>query len=153
MAWTKNAFAGVLGAALLTASAALAATASETIALRKGNFKEIGGAFKTVNDELRASSPDMNSLRPAAQDLATRARQSVGHFPKGTGPEAGVPTRALPAIWRDTAGFKAVQNQFVASADKLNAAVKARNAAAMEAARRDLGASCKTCHTKFRRED
>ena len=38
------------------------------IKARQANYKEIGGSFKAINDELKSDSPDMNSVRMAAVD-------------------------------------------------------------------------------------
>jgi cytochrome c556 len=70
-------------------------------------------------------------------------------FAKGTGPEAGK-TRALPEIWTKTADFDAAIKMFEERAPKLLAAVKAKDAAAVQAAFREVGGSCKNCHDSFR---
>jgi cytochrome c556 len=120
------------------------------IKARKGNYKEIGGAFKSINDELKTGAPDMNSLRPIARDLASRAAFSLKHFPKGSGPESKQPTRAKAAIWSNQGEFNAIQQQMVEAAKALNAAAAAGNLAGMQSARTKLGATCKSCHDKFR---
>lgn len=133
--------------------AAASPTISAAITARKANFKEIGGAFKTINDEIKSGFPDFNSVRPLAKDIAGRSALQLKHFPKGSGPESGVKTRAKPSIWKDYAGFTKLQKDMVASANALNAAVTARDLPAMTKARNALGATCKACHDKFREEE
>jgi len=142
----------ISGAVLVvTAGVALAApAASGVIAARKANFKEIGGAFKAVNDEIKSGAPDMNAVRSATRELSTRAAASLKHFPKGSGPQAGVKTRAKAAIWAKGPEFAALQKQFAAQANTLNAAAMSGNVAGLTAARTALGATCKSCHDKFR---
>lgn len=145
--------AAVLAALLGTAALAAASPAiTAAIAARKANYKEIGGAFKTINDEIKSGSPDFNSVRPLARDIAARSALQLKHFPKGSGPESGVKTRAKPAIWKDYASFSKLQKDMVASANTLSAAATARDVAALSKARTALGATCKSCHDKFREE-
>lgn len=139
-------------ALLLGSYAAWAASPAVTSAIsaRKANFKEIGGAFKTINDELKSGAPDMNAVRPAARDLATRSAQQVKFFPRGSGPESGVKTRAKAEIWADNAAFVKLQNDMTGAANALNAAAVSGNATALATARTSLGATCKSCHDRFR---
>lgn len=143
----------VIAALLSTAALAAASPAiTAAIAARKANYKEIGGAFKTINDEIKSGSPDFNSVRPLARDIANRSALQLKHFPKGSGPESGVKTRAKAAIWKDYASFTKLQKDMVTSATALNAAATARDVAALAKARTALGATCKSCHDKFREE-
>jgi len=146
---------GLAGTALVSGTAIIAASATptQTISLRKGNFREIGGSFKTINDEIKSGSPNLAAVRPAARDIATRARTTVNLFPRGTGPEAGVTTRALPAIWANASQFVQLQRNLIAAADALNAAAASGNTAALPGAARELGATCKACHDQFRDSD
>ena len=120
------------------------------VAARKANFKEIGGAFKTVNDEIRSGRPDMNALKPAARDLATRSRLSLGHFPRDSAPGPGITTRAKADIWANMPAFVKLQNMMVNASASLDAAVSRGDVGAMTKARDALGATCKACHDRFR---
>lgn len=141
-----------LSLTLAASYAAYAASpvAEKAVADRKGNLKEIGGAFKTINDELKTGSPDFNSVRPAARNIADRAPFLLKMFPKGSGPESGVKTRAKPEIWTNNAAFVKLQNDMVAAARSLNAAAIKGDVAALTAARTSLGGTCKSCHDQFR---
>ena len=145
---------GLAGTALVCGTIiATAATPAQTISLRKGNFKEMGGSFKTVNDEIKSGSPNLAVVRPAARDIATRARATVNLFPRGTGTEAGVTTRALPIIWTNANQFVQAQRNLISAADALNAVAVSGNTAALPAAAKALGATCKSCHEQFRESD
>jgi cytochrome c556 len=84
-----------------------------------------------------------------AKEVADASVNQQQWFAKGTGPEAGK-TRALPEIWTKTADFDAAIKMFEGRAPKLLAAVKAKDAAAVQAAFREVGGSCKNCHDSFR---
>lgn len=143
----------LMGISLLAGSyAAVAASPAITAAVkaRKANYKEIGGAFKTINDEIKSGAPDMNTVRPLARDLAARSLQQLKYFPRGSGPESGLKTRAKAVIWSDSTAFVKLQKNMVVSANALNAAAIKGNVAAITSARTVLGANCKACHDRFR---
>ena len=147
--------AGVGAALLVVGYAASAATPQIAAAVnaRKASFKEIGGAFKAVNDEIKSGAPDFNSVRPAARELATRSAQVIKYFPNGSGPQSGLKTRAKAEIWAQQAAFIKIQRDMVAAANALNTAAAAGNVAALTQARNALGGTCKACHDRFRMPD
>lgn len=150
-----NKTAAVLAAAMLVALPAMAASPAikAAVAARKANYKEIGGAFKAINDELRSGAPDMATVRPAARIIATRSADTLRHFPRGSGPESGERTRAKAAIWAQPGQFNDLQRRMVDAANQLNAAATRGDVAALSAARTALGATCKSCHDQFRETD
>lgn len=143
---------GMLAAAVLGTPAAgkQGAQGAAAAAARKGNFREIGGAFKTINDELRTGAPDMNAVRPAARDLAQRAQLTLGQFPRSSAPGPSLQTRAKADIWANQAAFVKLQNEMIAAAKALDAAASRGDVAAMKGARDTLGGTCKSCHDRFR---
>ena len=134
------------------AVAALAATPAAIAAIkaRQANFKEIGGAFKGINDEIKTGSPNWSAVRTAAHELSTRASGQARYFVRGSGPESGEKTRALPVIWTDAAGFAKANADFVRAAAALDGAAQRGDAAALAGARTALGGACKGCHDKYR---
>jgi cytochrome c556 len=60
------------------------------------------------------------------------------------------PTRALPAIWSNPAGFAARIEAFQTAADALVEAARGGDAAAIEAAQGALQPTCGACHMEFR---
>jgi cytochrome c556 len=139
---------------MLASYAAYAASPAVTDAVkaRQASLKEIGGAFKNINDELKSGSPDMNSVKPLARDIAARTALLPKYFPKGSGPESGLKTRAKPDIWKDNAAFVKLQGDMTSAARALDAAAASGNVAGLTAARNSLGATCKSCHDRFRAE-
>ena len=86
---------------------AVAASPAKTIETREANFKVMGKAMKGMFDQFKTPAPDMAVIKASAAALSQAAPKVAGHFPKGSGPESGVKTHALPAIWEKPADFKA----------------------------------------------
>ena len=120
------------------------------IEARQSNFKDLGGAFKTVRDQLRLSKPDMNAIQQAALSVKEFSEQHSTWFPKGTGPEAGVQTAAKPEIWSDPQGFASANKRFAEEGAKLYALSEAKDVAGLKAHTQVLGAACKNCHDTYR---
>jgi cytochrome c556 len=142
-----------VGSFLFMPVQAASPTVVAAIKARKANYKEIGGAFKTVSDEVKTGSPDIGTIRSLARDIATRAAGQMKWFPKGSGPESGEKTRAKAVIWSDMAGFNRAQANFVAAANGLNSAIASSNSAQIAQAHKTLGATCKACHDRYREND
>jgi len=139
-----------LVAAVLAAPAVGQQSGAAAVAARKANYKEIGGAFKAINDELRGGAPDPNTLRPATRNIAQRAQVTLRHFPRDSAPGPGIQTRAKAEIWSNQAAFVKIQNDMIAAAKALDVAASGDDVAAMRSARDTLGATCKGCHDRFR---
>ena len=67
----------------------------------------------------------------------------------GPGTDKG-DTRALPAIWADSAKWQQAITRFQADATALNVAAKTGDLDAIKKASGALGQSCKACHDSFR---
>lgn len=130
------------------AVAAYAATPAEAQKARHEHYEKLGEHFKAVRDNSRGD-PNWAALETAAAQVVEASVDQQQWFAKGTGPEAGK-TRALPEIWTKPADFEAAMKMFSDRAPKLLAAVKARDAAGVQAAFREVGGSCKNCHDNFR---
>lgn len=141
-------FAALLAGGLTACSEA--APKNPTIEARKANFKAIGVAFKTVGDQLKTGTPDLEKIRPATSDLVKRTALIKDYFPAGTGPETGAKTEAKALIWSKPAEFAKHSDDVVKAATALDAAATKGDLAALGTASAALGASCKACHTEFR---
>lgn len=128
-------------------------TVAATIEMRQENLKGMGGALKTVSDNLRSGSPDMAAIQAAVVTLQGHSENIGTWFPEGTGPESGVETDALPAIWEQPDEFTAAVERFQAAALVLSTAAESGDAAAVGAAFRPTGGSCGGCHDSFRADD
>ncbi|MFM5905988.1 MAG: c-type cytochrome [Novosphingobium sp.] len=153
MSYRKIIAASVAVVALGAGVATMAASPSQTISERQANFKVIGKSFKAMLDETRKPAPSIAVFRANSDALAKASVKIAGHFPKGTGPEAGVKTAALPAIWQKPGEFKASAAKLVDASKKLSAAAKSGNLDATKAALMGIGPNCKGCHDPFKAKD
>jgi len=122
----------------------------EAIAARQSNLKDLGGAFKTIRDQLRVSKPNLSEIKLAAQQIKDLVGDQHHWFPKGTGPESGIETDAKPEIWTDPTGFAAAQKEFGEQAPKLLALASAEDLAGLKSQVGVVGQTCKGCHDKYR---
>jgi len=124
--------------------ASLPATA-DVIADRKANFKANGAAMKTIAAAIGDGNRDL--ITAEAKKIAAWAAQIPAYFPEGS--DSG-DTKARAEIWFDFADFT---NRAKANEDAANALVKAATTgdpAAMIAGLKNLGASCKACHSTYK---
>ena len=128
-------------------------TPKEQIELRQGQLKKLGKAFKTISDELKAGEPDMAVIQAAAASVPVETAGMADWFPAGTGPDSGVKTDALPAIWEQPDLFAEKVSDFEAAAAGLAAAAETADKAAIAAAFAATGGTCKSCHETFRADD
>jgi len=134
----------------MSGASALAATAAGTISARQVNYKQIGKAFKAIQDETRKSAPSFALIRANARTIHGLAQRIPRWFPRGSGPETGVRTRALPIIWQQPAQFRQSAANLVRAARALDAAAARGDAGATQAAATGLGEACKACHLTYR---
>ncbi len=140
-------------AAALTVVPVAAATPAGTKAAteaRQAAFKSFGRSMKTISDEVRKPSPDMALIAAEAAKLEKAGPRIPRWFPRGSGPESGLKTEALPAIWAKPAEFRGAAGKFTAAAKGLRAAAAAKDAARVRAALGATGGTCKACHEGFR---
>jgi cytochrome c556 len=127
-------------------------TIKEAIEARQHNLKDLGGAFKTINDQLAQSTPNMQEIGFAAHEVRNHSMDLDTWFHEGTGPAAGVKTEALDKIWEDPQGFAKAAADFKATSATLANAATAEDKAALAASAKETGAACKACHTTYRQK-
>ncbi|HKR24455.1 MAG TPA: cytochrome c, partial [Allosphingosinicella sp.] len=100
------AFAAAAALSVATAAAAQLRPpeAAVRIHARQAHYKQMAAAMKGLGDQLRGDRPSLAEIRGRSRIVARLAPQLLHWFPHGTGPEAGVRTRALPAIWSNHDG-------------------------------------------------
>lgn len=125
-------------------------TPAEAVQYRQQQMKNLGGAFKGVNDQIRSGSPDLAVIRSHVPAMQKVAAELPTLFPAGSGPEAGVPTQAKSEIWSNRAGFDAKVAQFQAAVQGLATASASSDTAAIVAAAGPVGQGCQGCHSEFR---
>ena len=138
----------VLAAAL--AATPLLAAPADTVRARVDNYRELGAAFKGVNDGLRGSEVQTVLIAQSVRQIRNASRGQFEWFPAGSGPQSGAKTRAKAEIWSQPAKFKGAQDAFAKAADDLQRAVTAKDVAAIRLSAQKLGGTCKACHDAFR---
>ncbi|UVO52601.1 cytochrome c [Sphingomonas sp. SUN039] len=143
----------LVGGAVVVATCAIAAKPADVIAARQANYKQIGKAMKGIGDELRKPEPSVPVIQASAKTIVGLAPHVLKWFPKGTGPEAGVKTGALPAVWEKWPDFKIAAVKMFAASKALDAAAATGDLAKIKPAVGALGGTCKGCHETFRAKD
>jgi cytochrome c556 len=120
---------------------------------RQAALRDIGAAFKGINDEFKKSQPALGMIRQYARQIDELSKEQQFWFPPGTGPESDIETLARPAIWQQPTQFKAGQVAMSEHAGKLAKVASGEDLGAIRAQWQALGKTCKGCHDKFREED
>jgi len=146
---------GIAALALMgVADASLAQPSPAAVAqARHEHFKQIGGAAKTISDQLKSGKPVVSEVQMYAKRLDDLAPQLPSWFPPGTGPDAGVKTHAKADVWSKPAEFKTDAAAFAVEAHKLDVAAMSGDMAAVGAQMTAVNKTCKTCHMTFREKD
>lgn len=120
------------------------------IETRQESLKEMGGAMKTISDQLKLESPDVDAIYAASQTIEGHSANIADWFPNGTGPDAGVETEALASIWESPSDFEAAVTRFQNAAAGFEDIAVTRNVDDIRGGLGALGGSCKNCHDQFR---
>lgn len=137
-------------AAIVTTAAAQRPGPADQIRARQAHYKQMGGAMKAINDQLHGSAPSIGAIRQGSHVILAFAPQILRWFPPGTGPEAGVRTRALPEIWSDNQNFRRAGATLLVAARTLDAAAQRGDLAAIRIAVPQVAHACGTCHDTYR---
>ncbi|WP_426956270.1 cytochrome c [Muricoccus radiodurans] len=133
-----------LAVPLLGTGLALAQT--DPITARKDGLRRMQGHLEAINAAARAGG-DTRALTERTADMVAFYRSFPTLFPPGSDTP---PSRALPTVWTDRAGFEAADANAVAAAEALNAAAASGDAAATGRAAQAMGAACGNCHRGYR---
>ncbi len=128
-------------------------TARQTSKARQLNFKDLGGAYKTINDVLKLDQPDLTAIQLAAKDIKYASDDLLMWFPEGSGPETGLEMESLPAIWGEWEAFIKTANNFRTEAAAFNDVAKAGDLTVIAAQIKKVGGQCKACHDTYRLDD
>ncbi|MGA0604735.1 c-type cytochrome [Phenylobacterium sp. VNQ135] len=140
----------VCAAALALGGVASAAGMADVVKTRQAALKALGAEFKALNDESRKGEPDLKRIRAAAAAMRKASGELPKWFPKGSGPEAGAPTKTKPAVWSDSAGFAQSARELGAEAAKLQTVAAGGDVDEIRAQAKTVGQTCGGCHAKFR---
>ncbi len=128
-------------------------TPKAQIELRQGQLKQYGKAFKAMSDQLKSGEPDLAAIQEAATSLQAASVGMETWFPEGTGPETGIKTDALPAIWETPDDFSDEVANFHAAVGELVLVTEGGDVDAIRTAFGTAGGTCKSCHDNYRQDD
>jgi|tagenome__1003787_1003787.scaffolds.fasta_scaffold20498047_2 cytochrome c556 len=133
---------------VMTLAAASAAQAQEfnIIETRQAGQNLLSGDFTGIRAVVAAKG-DVKTLENPAKAMARWMTQFPTTFPAGS--DKG-PTKALPAVWSDPAGFRKAAGDFVEAAEKLTQLAKAGDAEGVAAQVKVVGDACSACHRTYR---
>jgi cytochrome c556 len=139
-------------AAIFGAGTAIAEETDPSVVVegRRANLRDLGAAFKAVNDELKKSSPSLPVIRQYARQIHDLAEQQRFWFPVGSGPQPDVETYAKPEIWQQADRFQSAQGAFAREAAKLVEILEKGDTGQIKAQARVVGQTCAGCHKPFR---
>jgi cytochrome c556 len=142
------------GLAMTSAATAQDSPGQTAQKARHEHFKDMGKAFKALNDQAKTDAPDPAVVKASAAKVHLASTQLVSWFTPGSGPGDGVKGDAKPEAFSDRAGFIAAADAFKAQAAKLETVADGpMDLAALRAQARATGGACKACHDKYRVPD
>lgn len=135
----------------LTTTASFAQNVPAAVEARQGQFKLMALNVGVLGNMARGNTAyDANQATAAAANLvAVSMLDQSFHWPEGTDEMSIEGTRALPAIWENTADFGMKWQAFGAAATGL-AAEAGNGLDAMRAALGPVGGTCGACHDAYR---
>jgi len=125
--------------------ASFAVVAADAYHERHMAMEAVQDAMKPLGAMAKKAAPfDAAAVKANATAIADNLKKAQGLFPAGSG---GGESRAKPEIWTDAAGFEKGMKDAHAAAVALQAV---SDEAAFGPALGALGATCKSCHDKYR---
>jgi cytochrome c556 len=144
--------AAVAALGLAAAGIAYAQSPGAAIQQRQDTMKANGGAMRVLTPMARGEQPWNQGA--AVQALDTLMKNSdakvVQLFPRGSGPESGVKTAALPAIWEKMGDFGTALKALNDAAENVLKLARANDEAGFKANFASIGRACGGCHEPFR---
>ncbi len=123
------------------------------ILARQSNARDIGGAYRELNAELKNPTPMKFLVEQYANQLSDLANDQIRWFPPGSGAESRVKTAAKAEIWTQAADFQAANAVFRDEAEKLRKVASSGDKAALAEQVKATAQTCKACHDKFKVPD
>ena len=143
--------AAIIAAALPLTAHAQFAKPEEAVKYRQSALSLMGTHFSRIGAVVRGAAPfDAQQVQDNAALVQTMSVLPWQGFVAGT--DKGVPTRAKPEIWSDSATFKTAQDNMIKAVANLSAVSKSGNLDQVKTAFGDAGRACKACHDDFRKD-
>ena len=115
---------------------------------RMDKFQESKNLMRTINKSLRNN--DFNFITQSAEKLNKWANEIEKYFPRGSEASASNKSAASSNIWAEPEDFKKDIQRFEISSARLIKISKNKNIDETVSSFREVAASCKGCHQKFR---
>ena len=115
---------------------------------RMEKFQESKNLMRTINKSF--SDNNFNVITESAEKLNKWANKMHEFFPKGSEASTSNKSQASDNIWSDPEGFKKAIKTFENASAKLIKISKNKNIDDTVSSFREVAASCKGCHQKFR---
>ena len=135
------------GAAASLPSVARAASGADFILTRQAGQDLLLGTFGGLKTAIDAKA-DLKPLAGRADAMAKWMKVFPLQFPPGS--DTGAPTKALPSVWSDRAGFEKAAANFVEAAEKLSVLAKAGDTDGFAAQFKVTAEACGACHKDYR---
>ena len=123
-------------------------SATRIIKERMEKFQESKNLMRTINKSLSDNNFDI--ISQSAEKLNQWAIEMHKYFPKGSEASTSNKSQASGDIWSDPEGFKKAVKKFEIASAKLIKISKNKNIDDTVSSFREVAASCKGCHQKFR---
>ena len=115
---------------------------------RMDKFQESKNLMRAINKNL--SDSNFNVITQSAKKLNKWALEMHKYFPKGSEATSSNKSQASDDIWSDPEGFKKAIKTFENASANLIKISKNKNIDDTISSFREVAASCKGCHQKFR---
>lgn len=144
----------LLASLLFIAQAALyvapASAQQDIVDERQKGFKALGGAMKTLRNELKGGEPDSAKISKAAEEMANLSAKIPHWFPKGSGPDSGIDTDALAYIWKNNEKFTRISNDLISDTKAMVPLAAGTDYSAVKKQLMKVKDNCSSCHDSFR---
>lgn len=127
--------------------------AAEIQEYRETVMHGMGASMKATGMLVKAKVDRQADAVHHARNLHEMSGLLCQMFPEGTGPDAGIETRALPAIWQNWSDYEAACTKFAEESKKLVEIAESGDFEAFKAQFGNVGGACGSCHDHFRAEE
>src|SRR5579862_7244294 len=122
----------------------------DAIAARQASLDMSSITFRSMGEAMKAGE-EPKPLGYAAAALAKWAKALPHMFPPGTGKgETSAFSQALPAIWKDRAGFDQAAANYADATARLAALAQANDTAGFTRQLEAVNQACNACHTRYK---
>ena len=139
-----------LAAARPTQADPAAVAGPNVIAARQASLDMSSITFHSMGEAMKAGEEAKSVGYPAAA-LAKWAKALPGMFPRGTGQgETSAFSQALPAIWKDRAGFDQAAANYAAATARLATLAQANDTPGFTKQLEEVNQACAACHARYK---